>query len=107
MNDQVPQVELPKPELIAKLKGLINDAQKTPLSELNKGGDYKSNPELRYPQTKSEYIVSEALDLLLSQDWVDDEPVPDEMVSILSQLDTGVDKPQDWQKLFELAKKLP
>jgi hypothetical protein len=69
-------------------------------------GDCKNNPELKYPQTKSEYIVSELLSLLLSQDWVDDEPVLDEMISVLSQLDMGVDKPREWQELFELAKKL-
>lgn len=103
MNNQTSQVSIPKPELITKLKGLISDAKHTPLEELCKTGDYKNNPDLKYPQTKSEHIVSEALDLLLSQDWVDDDPVLDEMTSVLGQLDTGVDKPQDWQELFTLA----
>lgn len=103
MKNHASQVELPKPELVAKLKGLIADAKNTPLEELCKAGDYKNNPDLKYPQTEGEHIVSEALDLLLSQDWVDDDPVLDEMTSVLGQLDTGVDKPQDWQELFALA----
>lgn len=103
MDSQASQVELPKPELVAKLKGLIADAKSLPLEELCKPGDYKNNSDSKYPQTKSEHIVSEALDLLLSQDWVDDDPVLDEMTGVLGQLDTSVDKLQDWQELFTLA----
>lgn len=102
MDNHAPQVELPKPELVAKLKGLIADAKNMPLEELCKGGNY-NNPTLKYPQTKSEHIVSEALGLLLSQDWVDDDPALDEITSVLSQLDTGVDKLQDWKELFALV----
>lgn len=106
MDNQATHVELTKPELVTKLKGLIADAKSMALEELCKIGDYKNNPDLKYPQTKSEHIVSEALDLLLSQDWVDDDPVLDEMTSVLGQLDTGVDKPQDWQELFALANEI-
>lgn len=106
MDNRASQVELPKPELIVKLKSLIADAKNMPLEELCKIGDYKNNPDLKYPQTKSEHIVSEALGLLLSQDWVDDDPLLDEMTSVFGQLDTGVDKPQDWQELFALAEEI-
>ncbi len=106
MNNQAPQIEPSKSELIVKLKDLINSAQTTPLEEICKTGDYKSNPDLKYPQTKGEYIVDKALTLLLSQDWVDDDPVLNEMVSVLSQLDIGVDKPEVWLELFELAEEV-
>lgn len=102
MDNHTPQVELPKPELIAKLKGLIAEARNMPLEELCEVGDY-NNPTPRYPQTKSEHIVFEALGLLLSQDWVDDDPALDEITSVLSQLDAGVDKLQDWKELFALV----
>jgi hypothetical protein len=55
-------------ELVTKLKELISNAESLPLKERCKSGDYKNNPDLRYPQTKSEYIVAEALNLLLEQD---------------------------------------
>jgi hypothetical protein len=98
--------ENPELALVAKLKSLISDAKNLSLSELYKAGDYKGNPDLRYPQTDSVRIVVEALNLLLDQDWVDDDPLLDEMASVFGQLDTDVNKLQTWQSLFELAKEL-
>ena len=108
MEYQNPQTDIARPELIAKLKGYISDAQKVPISELCKAGDYENQPGLRYPQTKGEYLVDEMLSLLLSQSWIDpeSEPVLDEMTSILGQLDMGVDKPEEWQELFQLAEEI-
>src|SRR5690348_14643411 len=91
-----------KAELVKELKGLINDAESMPIKELCRTGDYNSKPDLKYPQTKSEHIVFVALDLLLSHEWVDDDPILDEITSVLSQLDTSVDKSWAWQELFRL-----
>lgn len=108
MQYQPSQIDLPKSELISKLKDYINDAQSLPPSELHRVGDYENQPELRYPQTKSEYLVHKMLTLMLSQSWLDaeTEPVLDEMTSILGQLDTGVNKPEDWHELFRLADRI-
>lgn len=46
MDNQAPQTELSKPELVAKLKGLIGDAKSAPIKELCKIGDYENNPDL-------------------------------------------------------------
>ena len=85
---------------------LFDDIDGMLLSELRKSADYKHDTSLRYPQTKSEHIVAEALGLLLSQDWVDDDPLLEEITSVLSQLDTGVDRPKEWRELKRLTKEL-
>ena len=98
--------DITKSELTSKLKGLINDAKNLPIEVLHKAGDYKDNPNLRYPQTPSEDIVAEALSLLLEQDWIDDDPILNEITSVFGQLDTGVNNPSAWQDLFQLAEEL-
>ena len=105
MEAQDSSLDIPRPELIRKLMGLISEAQKTPLTELCKKGDY-TQPHIRFPQTKGEFLEYEMLSLLLDQSWVDgeSEPVLDEMMSELGQLDISVDNPRVWQALFELAK---
>lgn len=106
MDSQASKVKIFKPKLIAKLKELISDAKSTPIEELCKTGNYENSPDFKYPQTKGERIVVEALDLLLNQDWVDDDPILDDMTSVLGQLDTGVDKPWAWQELFQLIREV-
>ncbi len=103
MDDQ-PQIEIPRSELVPRLKSLISDAKSTPIEELCKRGDYGNQPNLKYPQTKGEKIVDEALSLLLSQDWVDNDPILDEAISILGQLDMDASKSIEWQALFKLDK---
>lgn len=95
-----------KAELIRKLSDMIRVAENMPIEELCKTGDYDVEPNLKYPQTKSEHIITEALGLLLSQDWVDNDPILDDIASVLGQLDTGVNKIWAWQKLFRLAKEI-
>jgi hypothetical protein len=107
MEAQDSSLDIPRPELIKKLMGYISEAQKTPLTELCKTGDYAHN-KLTFPQTKGEYLEYEMLNLLLDQSWIDgeSEPVIDEMISELGQLDMSVNKPRVWLVLFELAKEV-
>ena len=86
----------------AKVLALIQAARAMDIAELCKRGDY-NQPNARYPQTKSERIVDELLSLMLQDSTVESEPALDEMLSILSGLDKGVDKPKDWQALFAIA----
>jgi len=85
-----------------KVLALIQAARAMDIAELCKRGDY-SQPNARYPQTKSERIVDELLSLMLHDSTVELDPALDEMLSILSGLDKGVDKPKDWQALFAIA----
>ena len=85
-----------------KILALIQVARAMDIVELCKRGDY-NQPNARYPQTKSERIVDELLSLMLQDSTVELDPALDEMLSILSSLDKGVDKPKDWQALFAIA----
>ena len=86
----------------AKVLALIQAARAMDIAELCKRGDY-NQPNARYPQTKSECIVDELLSLMLQDSTVELDPALDEMLSILSSLDKGVDKPKEWQALFAIA----
>ena len=86
----------------AKVLALIQAARAMDIAELCKRGDY-DQPNAHYPQTKSERIVDELLSLMLQESTVELDPALDEMLSILSSLDKGVDKPKDWQVLFAIA----
>ena len=86
----------------AKVLALIQAARTMDIAELCKRGDY-NQPNARYPQTKSERIVDELLSLMLQDSTVELDPALDEMLSILSSLDKGVDKPKDWRALFAIA----
>ena len=85
-----------------KVLALIQAARAMDIAELCKRGDY-SQPGAHYPQTRSERIVDELLSLMLHDSTVELDPALDEMLSILSSLDKGVDKPNDWQALFAIA----
>ena len=85
-----------------KVLALIQAARAMDIAELCKRGDY-SQPGAHYPQTKSERIVDELLSLMLQDSTVELDPALDEMLSILSSLDKGVDKPEDWSALFAIA----
>lgn len=85
-----------------KVLVLIQAARAMDIAELCKRGDY-SQPGARYPQTRSERVVDELLSLMLQDSTVELDPALDEMLSILSSLDKGVDKPKDWQALFAIA----
>lgn len=101
-------MDIPKPELIAKLKSYISDAQTTPISELCKVGDYKNQPDLRYPQTKGEYLADSITTLLASQSWIDgeSEPLFDDILDVAGQLDKDANQPEAWRELFELVLKI-
>ena len=86
----------------AKVLALIQAARTMDIAELCKRGDY-NQPNARYPQTNSERIVDELLSLMLQDSTVELDPALDEMLSILSSLDKGVDKPEDWRALFAIA----
>jgi hypothetical protein len=81
-----------------KVLALIQAARAMDIAELCKRGDY-NQPNVLYPQTKSERIVDELLCLMLHES----DPTLDEASSILSNLDKGVDKPEDWRALFAIA----
>ena len=85
-----------------KILALIQVARAMDIVELCKRGDY-NQPNARYPQTKSERIVDELLSLMLQDSTVELDPALDAMLSILSSLAKGVDKPKDWQALFAIA----
>jgi lambda repressor-like predicted transcriptional regulator len=108
MEEEVSSDNIAKAELIAKLKELIDKAKGTPLNELCEVGDYRNNPGLKHPQTRGESIVADILSLLLPQPWIDSdsEPLLDEICSVASQLDVGVDSPEDWKSLFDLSARL-
>ena len=95
-------VEFPQADGLAKVRDLLEYAKKLPLKDLCKEGDYKNNSNLRYPQTRGEQVVDALLTYTLHDSRAEDNPVIDEMMSILSQLDTGVNKPEEWQSLFAL-----
>ena len=86
----------------AKVLALIQAARAMNIAELCKRGDY-NQPNAHYPQTNSERIVDELLSLMLQDSTVELDPALDEMLSILSSLDKGVDKPEDWRALFAIA----
>lgn len=85
-----------------KILALIQVVRAMDIAELCNRGDY-SQPGVRYPQTRSERVVDELLSLMLQDSTVELDPALDEMLSILSSLDKGVDKPKDWQALFAIA----
>lgn len=85
-----------------KILALIQVVRAMDIVELCKREDY-SQPDARYPQTKSERIVDELLSLMLSDSTVESDPALDEALSVLSSLDKGVDKPEDWRALFAIA----
>ena len=85
-----------------KVLALIQAACAMNIAELCKRGNY-DQPGARYPQTKSERIVDELLSLMLSDSTVESDPALDEALSVLSSLDKGVDKPEDWRALFAIA----
>lgn len=89
----------------AKVLALIQAACAMDIAELCKRGDY-NQPNARYPQTKSERIVDELLCLTLHDSTVELDPALDEMLSILSSLDKGVDKPKDCRRYLRLLTRL-
>lgn len=93
-----------KENLINEIFSIINEARSIKEVELCQKTDYKNNPDLRYPQTKSEQIVDKLLTLLLN-DLIDceDEPILDEMCNFVGQLDMDVNQPNIWKDLFKLA----
>lgn len=107
MEPQTESMDIPRNKLITKLTGYISEAQKTPLLELCKKGDY-SQPHLRYPQTKGEYLADSMSTLLASQSWIDgeSEPVLDDILGVLGPLDINVNQPEAWKELFEIAKEI-
>ena len=92
-------------EILLKITSLVRDAKSMPPKQLCSEGDYKG-ANARYPQTESERIVNELLSLMIERDWVDNDPILSEMTGVLSQLDMGVNKPNEWQALFALAAEL-
>jgi len=108
MEPQDQSMDIPRPELINKVKDFLHEAKKMPLSELCKTGDYKNQPDLKYPQTKAEYLAYSMLNLLLDQSWLepDTDPLLDEILNELSSLDMGVNSPKTWQELFKLSEEL-
>ena len=81
---------------------VLNFAESLPIEQLA-----ERNTKPAYPVTIGERLVSYTLQLLLTHEWGDDEAeaLADEMESVLSQLDTGVDKPDEWRALFEIARR--
>lgn len=102
------RMDLTKLDLIAKLKELVISARATPLNELCRAGDYKTNSELKYPQNKGEHIADTISTLLASQSWIDGETEPelDEILDLAGWLDKDVNHPDVWQELFEKVESL-
>ena len=89
-------------QLIA-IHSVVNFAETLPMETLT-----LRNREPVYPVTIGENIASYVLRLVLEGKWQNegDEQAITEIESILSQLDMGVDKPQEWQNLFRANKAL-
>lgn len=100
--------ELKSSDLVKELLSYIDEARKMTDQDRNLIGNYKNDPTLRYPQTKSEYIVDKISTLLASSDLVngEDEPILDEMLGLVGQLDIDVNRPDVWLDLFKLSDEL-
>ncbi len=85
--------------LLYRLSEIISFAEYLPMEMIS-----KRNTEPIYPVTIGELLVSYGLDIALHQDqeWKSElfENVVDSIVSILGQLDMGVDRPDVWRELF-------
>lgn len=94
--------------LVKELFIYINEVRSMSEYDRSLKGDYKNNPELRYPQTQSEYLADKISTLLASNDLIngEDTPILDEMLELAGQLDTDVNQPDVWQDLFKLADEL-
>ncbi len=88
---------------LVAIHGMIDFAEHLPAETLT-----LRNTEPVYPFTPAERLVNYVLHLAIANEWQneEDEQAIDEITSILSQLDTGVDKPQEWQELFRANKAL-
>jgi hypothetical protein len=94
--------------LIKELLTYIEEARNMSDHDCSLRGDYKNNPDLLYPQTRSEYIADQISTLLASNDWVngEDESILDEMLGLAGQLSMDVSQLDVWHDLFELANRL-
>lgn len=94
--------------LAKELLVFIDEARSMTNSDRSLKGDYRNNPNLRYPQTHSEYIADKISTLLSSCNSIngEDTPILDEILGLAGQLDTNVDQPDVWQDLFKLADEL-
>lgn len=82
---------------------LINFAERLPLEVLT-----HRNEAPTYPVTFSEQLVVYMLDIILTKEWQkpSDQAAAEEVESVLSQLDTGVNAPKEWEALFHANKVL-
>lgn len=101
-------MDLSKNVVIEQLESLISDAQRVSITELCKKGNYKQQPDLRYPQTKGEYIADSISTLLASQSWIDGttEPLLDDILEVAGELDKDANQPNKWEQLFNLAEQI-
>lgn len=108
MGNNASYIEPTRPELIARLTSLIDEAKEMSSGELCRAGNYKTDPNLHHPHTKSERIVDGIVSLMLFQSWADaeTEPVLDEIFSLAGQLDKDVNQPRVWQELFQLVEEV-
>lgn len=84
--------------LIIQLSALVDFASSLPLDMIT-----EKNPTPSYPVTIGEHVVSYALSLTVTHDWKSPEleEIAETVETHLIQLDTGVDNPETWRKLFE------
>lgn len=99
--------DLTRSELIHQLEGYLRDVENTPLPDLCLKGDYRQ-PGLKYPQEKGEYLADTISTLLATQSWIDaeSEPVLDQILTVVGQLDTDANQPAVWQELSDLSHEL-
>lgn len=93
-------------EYLKQLFKYIHIAKNTSMKELCLRGDYKNNPNIRYPSTIGEDLASTISSLLISRDFdltTDEGQRLDEMTSISSALDTSNNNQEDWLDLFRLV----
>jgi hypothetical protein len=97
----------PRELVVDTIKAIISQAKTIPIEKLVACGDYH-NTKNRYPQTIGERIADALSYILASQDWVDgeSEPILDEMLGIVSQLDIDVSDIRNWQDLFLVSENL-
>jgi hypothetical protein len=107
MASLCPPLDNTRSDLVEELRSYIRDAERTPLSQLCKKGDYTQSG-LRYPQEKGEYLADKISTALASQSWIDgeSEPVLDQMLAVVGQLDIDANQPEVWQELFDLSQEL-
>src|SRR3954465_11616117 len=82
----------------------VDKWRKTPKTQLYNKTDHSAGRN-SYVQTSVESELGELLHIYITEEWLQPhtEPLLDEIGGALGVLDTGVNRPKQWEYVFELA----